>query len=137
MISFGKNKKPVDKSETNKDTANKEQNSQVKEQEKKSVVVNMDNNVNKVNKTSKNVKDADVPIKVRFKYTVKDKAGTTINGFFDAYSKIQEIFKSATKKLIIVDNYADNTILDIIKRRFLGPGLIILIIPLVSSYNFK
>ena len=88
MISFGKNKKAVDKSETNKDTANKEQSSQVKEQDKKQVVVNMDNNVNKVNKTSKNVKDADVPIKVRFKYTVKDKAGTTINGFFDAYSKI-------------------------------------------------
>ena len=35
---------------------------------------------------------------------------------FDAYSKIQEIFKSAKKKLIIIDAYADNTILDIIKR---------------------
>jgi len=35
---------------------------------------------------------------------------------FDAYSKIGEIFKGANKKLIIVDNYADNTILDIIKR---------------------
>ena len=35
---------------------------------------------------------------------------------YDAYFKIQEIFKSATKKLIIVDAYADNTILDIIKR---------------------
>ena len=35
---------------------------------------------------------------------------------YDAYSKIQEIFKSATKKLIIIDSYADNTLLDIIKR---------------------
>ena len=35
---------------------------------------------------------------------------------YDAYSKIQDIFKSSTKKLIIIDAYADNTILDIIKR---------------------
>ena len=35
---------------------------------------------------------------------------------YDAYSKIQDIFKSATKRLIIIDAYADNTILDIIKR---------------------
>ena len=35
---------------------------------------------------------------------------------FDAYSKIQDIFKEANETLIIVDNYADNTILDIIKR---------------------
>ena len=35
---------------------------------------------------------------------------------YDAYSKIQEIFKTATKRLIIIDAYADNTILDIIKR---------------------
>ena len=35
---------------------------------------------------------------------------------YDAYSKIQEIFQSANKKLIIIDAYADNTVLDIIKR---------------------
>lgn len=35
---------------------------------------------------------------------------------YDAYSKIQDIFKTATNKLIIIDAYADNTILDIIKR---------------------
>ena len=35
---------------------------------------------------------------------------------YDAYSKIQEIFKSANKSLVIIDAYADNTILDIIKR---------------------
>ena len=35
---------------------------------------------------------------------------------FDAYSKIQEIFKIATKNLIIIDAYADNSLLDIIKK---------------------
>ncbi len=35
---------------------------------------------------------------------------------YDAYSKIQEIFKEANKNLIIIDAYAENTILDIIKR---------------------
>ena len=35
---------------------------------------------------------------------------------YDAYSKIQEIFKSAKRTIIIIDSYADNTILDIIKR---------------------
>ena len=35
---------------------------------------------------------------------------------FDAYSKIQDILKKANKKLIIVDSYADNTLLDIVKR---------------------
>ncbi|MBQ8891509.1 MAG: ORF6N domain-containing protein [Bacilli bacterium] len=35
---------------------------------------------------------------------------------YDAYSKIQDIFKSATNRLIIIDAYADNTLLDIIKR---------------------
>ncbi len=35
---------------------------------------------------------------------------------FDAYSKILEIFYEANKQLIIIDSYADNTILDIIKR---------------------
>ena len=35
---------------------------------------------------------------------------------YDAYSKIQDIFKEAKEELIIIDGYADNTILDIIKR---------------------
>ena len=35
---------------------------------------------------------------------------------FDAYSKIYEILNSANKSLIITDAYADNTLLDIIKR---------------------
>ena len=35
---------------------------------------------------------------------------------YDAYSKISEIFKSAEKSLIIIDSYAEITILDIVKR---------------------
>ncbi len=35
---------------------------------------------------------------------------------YDAYSKIYEIFNEAREELIIIDNYADNTILDIVKR---------------------
>lgn len=35
---------------------------------------------------------------------------------YDAYYKIYDIFKSAKKNLVIIDAYADNTILDIIKR---------------------
>ena len=35
---------------------------------------------------------------------------------FDAYYKIQEIFRVAKNKLIIIDSYADSTILDIIKN---------------------
>ena len=35
---------------------------------------------------------------------------------YDAYSKIQEIFKETKNKLVVIDSYADNTILDIIKR---------------------
>ena len=35
---------------------------------------------------------------------------------YDAYSKIQEIFSEAKKQIIIIDAYADYTLLDIIKR---------------------
>ena len=35
---------------------------------------------------------------------------------YDAYFKIQDIFNNAIKKLVVIDAYADNTILDIIKR---------------------
>ena len=35
---------------------------------------------------------------------------------YDAYPKIHDIFKSACKSLIVIDSYADNTLLDIIKR---------------------
>ena len=43
---------------------------------------------------------------------------------YDAYSKIQEIFNSANKNLIIIDAYADNTVLDIIKRLNINVTLI-------------
>ena len=35
---------------------------------------------------------------------------------FDAYSKIYEIFTTAKDNIVIIDSYADNTILDIIKK---------------------
>ena len=35
---------------------------------------------------------------------------------YDAYSKILDIFKNAKKELKIIDSYADNTLLNIIKR---------------------
>lgn len=35
---------------------------------------------------------------------------------YDAYSKIQEIFECAKEKLVVIDAYADKTILDIVKR---------------------
>ena len=35
---------------------------------------------------------------------------------YDAYYKIYQIFNSAKRNLVIIDSYADNTILDIIKR---------------------
>ena len=35
---------------------------------------------------------------------------------YDAYSKIISIFKSAKKRLIIIDSYADNELLNIIKK---------------------
>lgn len=34
---------------------------------------------------------------------------------YDAYSKIKDILKNASKKIIIIDNYADKEVLDIIK----------------------
>ncbi len=35
---------------------------------------------------------------------------------YDAYSKVVDIFKSAKKELIIIDGYADKTVLDLIKN---------------------
>ena len=35
---------------------------------------------------------------------------------YDAYSKILDIFKIAKEKIVIIDSYADNTILDVVKR---------------------
>lgn len=52
---------------------------------------------------------------------------------FDAYYKIQEIFKTAVKKLIIIDAYADNTLLDIVKRL----NIEVIIITKPSNYLTK
>lgn len=47
----------------------------------------------------------------------KQNSDIYFNGqIYDAYFKIYEIFSSAKNNLIIIDSYADNTILDIIKR---------------------
>lgn len=66
----------------------------------------------------KNTEDIKLLKKSFQKFEEKRKANDIyFNGqIYDAYSKIQDIFKSATKKLIIIDTYADNTLLDIVKR---------------------
>ena len=43
---------------------------------------------------------------------------------YDAYSKIQDIFKETKNELIIIDGYADNTLLDIIKRLDINVAII-------------
>lgn len=52
------------------------------------------------------------------KFEEKKKANEIFfNGqIFDAYSKIQEIFNQTKSEIIIIDNFADNTLLDIVKR---------------------
>jgi len=60
-----------------------------------------------------------IELEKAFKKLKKDKKETEIfysGQFFDAYSKIYEIVSSAKKNIIIIDAYADCTILDIVKR---------------------
>ena len=47
---------------------------------------------------------------------------------YDAYSKIQDIFKETKNELIIIDGYADNTLLDIIKRLDIN-------VTIITKYN--
>ena len=70
------------------------------------------------NQVLKNTEDIKILQESFQKFEEKKKVNEIyFNGqIFDAYCKIQEIFKSATKKLIIIDAYADGTLLDIIKR---------------------
>ena len=56
----------------------------------------------------------------KFEQKRKDNEIYFYGQIFDAYSKIYEIFKSASKSLILIDAYADNTILDIIKSLNIG-----------------
>ncbi len=44
---------------------------------------------------------------------------------YDAYSKVVDIFKSAKKELIIIDGYADKTVLDLIKKLSIKITLIV------------
>ncbi len=44
---------------------------------------------------------------------------------YDAYSKVVDIFKSAKKELVIIDGYADKTILDYIKELNIEVTLIV------------
>ncbi len=44
---------------------------------------------------------------------------------YDAYSKVVDIFKSAKKELVIIDGYADKTILDYIKELNIDVTLIV------------
>ena len=70
------------------------------------------------NQVFKNTKEIKLLQKSFKKFEEKRKDNEIyFNGqIFDAYYKIFDIFKGATKSLVIIDAYADNTILDIIKR---------------------
>ena len=70
------------------------------------------------NQVMKNTEDIKVLQESFCKFEEKRKVNEIyFNGqIYDAYFKIYEIFNFAKNKLVIIDNYADNTILDIIKR---------------------
>ncbi len=86
---------------------------------KKQILNNSDN-------ISKNNKDIKLLQESFAKLNEKQKVNEIyFNGqIFDAYSKILDIFKSAKSSLIIIDAYADNTLLDIIKRLNIKVSLI-------------
>ena len=70
------------------------------------------------NQVMKNTEDIKLLQESFSKFEEKKKINEIyFNGqIYDAYSKIYEIFNESKNNLIIVDAYADNTILDIIKR---------------------
>ncbi len=70
------------------------------------------------NQVMKNTKDIKMLQDVFSKFEEKKRiSGIYFNGqIYDAYSKIYEIFNKAKNNLVIIDSYADNTILDIVKR---------------------
>ena len=58
-------------------------------------------------------------MKIIFFYFLKKNNKIYFNGeIYDAYSRILEIFSLSKSELIIVDSYADNTLLDIIRMIF-------------------
>lgn len=56
---------------------------------------------------------------------------------YDAYSKIIDIFKCATKSIVIIDNYADKTTLDIISRLSVQVTLIVKENTLLTKTDIK
>ncbi|MCM1053222.1 MAG: hypothetical protein NC483_04545 [Ruminococcus sp.] len=70
------------------------------------------------NQVMKNTEDIKLLQESFSKFEEKKKVNEIyFNGqIYDAYSKIYEIFSKAKNNLVIIDSYADNTILDIIKR---------------------
>ena len=60
------------------------------------------------------------------KYKIEDKQGVFVQGqIFDAYTKFQELIKSAKKEIILIDNYIDLTVLDQLTAKNAGVDVII------------
>ena len=60
------------------------------------------------------------------KYKIEDKQGVFVQGqIFDAYTKFQELIKSAKKEIILIDNYIDLTVLDRLTAKNAGVAVII------------
>ncbi len=60
------------------------------------------------------------------KYKIEDKQGVFVQGqIFDAYTKFQELIKSAKKEIILIDNYIDLTVLDQLTAKNTGVDVII------------
>ena len=55
-------------------------------------------------------------------YKIEDKQGVFVQGqIFDAYTKFQELIKSAKKEIILIDNYIDLTVLERLAKK--NPGV--------------
>ncbi len=60
------------------------------------------------------------------RYKIEDKQGVFVQGqIFDAYTKFQELIKSAKKEIILIDNYIDLTVLDQLTAKNAGVDVII------------
>ena len=60
------------------------------------------------------------------KYKIEDKQGVFVQGqIFDAYTKFQELIKSAKKEIILIDNYIDLTVLEQLTAKNTGVDVII------------
>ena len=72
-------------------------------------IVEHDNNIKQLEQSFQKLEEKRVVNEIYF------------NGqIYDAYSKILDIFKEAKREIIIIDSYADKTVLDIIKRLKIG-----------------